>query len=96
VRRRTDLLQRRRGFSIQDASLQESMGPIQDHSREHLVPTDKAIVMARRSLAAAARNLEQGIEPPALDPPRSACAPRRCCWNAREGARVGEDRWSTA
>jgi nitrite reductase/ring-hydroxylating ferredoxin subunit len=56
------------GFSIQDASLQESMGPIQDHSREHLVPTDKAIVMARRSLAAAARNLEQGIEPPALDP----------------------------
>jgi nitrite reductase/ring-hydroxylating ferredoxin subunit len=56
------------GFSIQDASLQESMGPIQDHSREHLVPTDKAIVMARRVLAAAARNLEQGIEPPALDP----------------------------
>ena len=56
------------GFSIQDASLQESMGPIQDHAREHLVPTDKAIVMARRVLAAAARNLEQGIEPPALDP----------------------------
>jgi hypothetical protein len=56
------------GFSIQDASLQESMGPIQDHSREHLVPTDKAIVMARRSLAKAARNLGQGIEPPALDP----------------------------
>ena len=44
------------------------MGPIQDHSREHLVPTDKAIVMTRRSLAKAARNLEQGIEPPALDP----------------------------
>ncbi|HTP62928.1 MAG TPA: aromatic ring-hydroxylating dioxygenase subunit alpha [Burkholderiales bacterium] len=56
------------GFSIQDASLQESMGPIQDHEREHLVPTDKAIVMARRSLAKAARNLAQGIEPPALDP----------------------------
>jgi len=44
------------------------MGPIQDHAREHLVPTDKAIVMTRRSLAKAARNLEQGIEPPALDP----------------------------
>jgi phthalate 4,5-dioxygenase len=56
------------GFSIQDASLQESMGPIQDHSRENLIPTDKAIVMARRSLAAAARKLAQGIEPPALDP----------------------------
>ena len=56
------------GFSNQDASLQESMGPIQDHARENLIATDKAIVMARRALAAAARNLQQGIEPPALDP----------------------------
>jgi phthalate 4,5-dioxygenase len=55
------------GFSIQDASLQESMGPIQDHENEHLIPTDKAISMARRSLVRAARNLAQGIEPPALD-----------------------------
>ena len=55
------------GFSIQDASLQESMGPIQDYSREHLVSTDKPIVMARRKLAEAAHNLEKGIEPPALD-----------------------------
>ncbi len=55
------------GFSIQDASLQESMGPIQDHSKEHLISTDKAIAMARRMLERAARNLEQGIEPPALD-----------------------------
>jgi nitrite reductase/ring-hydroxylating ferredoxin subunit len=55
------------GFSIQDASLQESMGPIQDHANEHLIPTDKAIVMARRVLERAARNLAQGIEPPALD-----------------------------
>jgi nitrite reductase/ring-hydroxylating ferredoxin subunit len=55
------------GFSIQDASLQESMGPIQDHSREHLIPTDKAITMARRLLERSARNLAQGIEPPALE-----------------------------
>ncbi|HUK03760.1 MAG TPA: aromatic ring-hydroxylating dioxygenase subunit alpha [Burkholderiales bacterium] len=55
------------GFSIQDASLQESMGPIQDHSREHLIATDKAIVMARRMLERSARNLAQGIEPPALE-----------------------------
>jgi phenylpropionate dioxygenase-like ring-hydroxylating dioxygenase large terminal subunit len=55
------------GFSIQDASLQESMGPIQDHANEHLIPTDKAISMARRSLVKAARNLAQGLEPPALD-----------------------------
>ena len=55
------------GFSVQDASLQESMGAIQDYEGEHLVSTDKPIAMARRMLAAAARGLEQGIEPPALD-----------------------------
>ena len=56
------------GFSIQDASLQESMGPIQDYSREHLVPTDKAIVTTRRVLVKALRGLDAGVEPPALDP----------------------------
>ena len=55
------------GFSMQDASLQESMGPIQDLLREKLLPTDKAIAMARRMLVEAAENLDKGIEPPALD-----------------------------
>lgn len=55
------------GFSIQDASLQESMGPIQDYSKEHLVATDRAIVMARRMLARSARELEHGTAPPATD-----------------------------
>lgn len=56
------------GFSEQDASLQESMGPIQDRTKELLLPTDKAIVMARRMLQEAALGLEQGLEPPALQP----------------------------
>jgi nitrite reductase/ring-hydroxylating ferredoxin subunit len=55
------------GFSIQDASLQESMGPIQDHSREYLMPTDRAIVLARRKLYESALRLQEGIDPPALD-----------------------------
>ncbi len=55
------------GFSEQDASLQESMGPIQDRTRELLLPTDKAIVMARRMLQEAALGLQNGVEPPALD-----------------------------
>jgi phenylpropionate dioxygenase-like ring-hydroxylating dioxygenase large terminal subunit len=55
------------GFAMQDASLQESMGPIQDHEAERLLPTDKAIVMARRMLHEAVLGLEQGIEPPALN-----------------------------
>ena len=55
------------GFSAQDYSLQESMGPIQNHAAEQLLPTDKAIVMARRMLHEAALGLAQGVEPPALD-----------------------------
>jgi nitrite reductase/ring-hydroxylating ferredoxin subunit len=54
------------GFSIQDASLQESMGPLQDYSREHLIATDLPIVMARRSLYRAAMSLNDGVEPPGL------------------------------
>src|SRR5690606_14926561 len=37
-----------RGVAMQDASLQESMGPIVDRSKERLTTTDIAIVMARR------------------------------------------------
>jgi phthalate 4,5-dioxygenase oxygenase subunit len=55
------------GFAMQDASLQESMGPIQNHEAERLLPTDKAIVMARRMLHESALGLMRGDEPPALD-----------------------------
>jgi hypothetical protein len=56
------------GFSMQDASLQESMGPIQDHEAEHLVPTDKAIVMARRMLTKYATSIDETPELPGLRP----------------------------
>jgi phthalate 4,5-dioxygenase len=55
------------GIAVQDASLQESMGPIQDRENEKLLPTDRAIVMARRMLYDAATALDAGVEPPALD-----------------------------
>jgi len=55
------------GFAMQDASLQESMGAIQDLEREKLLPTDRGIVMARRMLLEAASGLQQGVEPPALN-----------------------------
>ena len=55
------------GISEQDASLQESMGAIQDRTRELLLPTDKAIVMARRMLQEAVAGMEQGRKPPALE-----------------------------
>jgi phenylpropionate dioxygenase-like ring-hydroxylating dioxygenase large terminal subunit len=56
-----------KGIALQDASLQESMGPISDRSRENLVMTDRAIIMARRQLRKAALDLENGKRPPGLD-----------------------------
>ena len=56
-------------IAIQDSSLQESMGPIQDRTRENLTGTDRGIVQARRHLIAAATALaEDGRPPPGNDP----------------------------
>ena len=56
------------GIAMQDASLQESMGPIQDRAREHLVSTDNGIIMARHRLMRAAKALlENDINPPGTD-----------------------------
>ena len=57
------------GIGMQDASLQESMGSIQDRTKEHLVSTDNGIIMARHRLLKAAKALmEKGTAPPATDP----------------------------
>ena len=56
------------GIAMQDASLQESMGPIQDRTRENLCPTDRGIIMARRMLLQAAEAARVGKRIPALDP----------------------------
>jgi hypothetical protein len=56
-------------IAIQDASLQESMGPICDRTNEKLGSTDKGIMMARRKLFAAIKALEEHNElPPGVDP----------------------------
>jgi phthalate 4,5-dioxygenase oxygenase subunit len=57
------------GIGMQDASLQESMGPIADRTRENLSSTDNGIVMARMRLIKAARALvDKGETPPGVDP----------------------------
>jgi hypothetical protein len=57
------------GIGMQDASLQESMGPIADRTRENLSSTDNGIVMARMRLMKAARALaDKGEIPPGVDP----------------------------
>jgi phthalate 4,5-dioxygenase oxygenase subunit len=57
------------GIAVQDASLQESMGPIVDRTKENLVSTDNGIIMARMRLMRAAKALaEKGVTPPGIDP----------------------------
>jgi len=57
------------GIGMQDASLQESMGPIQDRTKENLVSTDNGIIMARHRLIRAAKDLAaKGALPPGRDP----------------------------
>ena len=56
------------GIAMQDASLQESMGPIVDRTKENLVSTDNGIIMARHRLLRAIKNLmEKDVEPPGID-----------------------------
>jgi phthalate 4,5-dioxygenase len=57
------------GISMQDASLQESMGPIVDRAKENLVSTDNGIIMARHRLLRATKALiDKDITPPGVDP----------------------------
>ena len=56
------------GIAMQDASLQESMGPIVDRTKENLVSTDNGIIMARHRLLRAIRNLtDSDVTPPGVD-----------------------------
>ena len=56
------------GIAMQDASLQESMGPIVDRTKENLVSTDNGIIMARHRLLRAAKALvDKSIIPPGVD-----------------------------
>ena len=54
------------GIAMQDASLQESMGPIIDRSKENLVSTDNGIIMARHRLLRALKAMEKGETPPGV------------------------------
>jgi phenylpropionate dioxygenase-like ring-hydroxylating dioxygenase large terminal subunit len=54
-----------RGVSEQDACIQDSQGVIADRTREHLGPTDAAIIRFRRMMLDGARDLGAGTEPTA-------------------------------
>jgi hypothetical protein len=50
-------------FQVQDLCVTEGMGAIQDRTEEHLVSMDRAIVMGRKVLLKAVRDLAEGREP---------------------------------
>jgi phthalate 4,5-dioxygenase oxygenase subunit len=51
------------GVSEQDAMIQDSQGFVADRTREHLGPTDAAIIEFRRLMLRGARELRAGVEP---------------------------------
>jgi hypothetical protein len=53
---------------MQDASIQESMGAIQDRTKEHLCATDRGIVMTRKIMLRAAKAAAEGGPVPATEP----------------------------
>jgi hypothetical protein len=56
------------GIAMQDASIQESMGTIQDRTNEHLCATDAGIVMTRKIMLRAAKAAAEGRPVPATEP----------------------------
>jgi nitrite reductase/ring-hydroxylating ferredoxin subunit len=54
------------GVGMQDAAVQESMGPIVDRAKEHLVGTDKGIIITRNLLLRLAEDNRKGSAPPGL------------------------------
>jgi nitrite reductase/ring-hydroxylating ferredoxin subunit len=56
------------GFGTQDCAIQESMGPIADRSREHLLACDAAIVKIRRFLLQTLKDHAAGKPLPGMDP----------------------------
>jgi phenylpropionate dioxygenase-like ring-hydroxylating dioxygenase large terminal subunit len=55
------------GIGEQDAAVQESMGPIEDRTKENLVGTDNGIIMTRQRLMKAAKAVQAGLQPPGVD-----------------------------
>ena len=81
------------GFAMQDASLQESMGPIVDRTKETLVSTDNGIIMARQRLLRAVKAL---VEDGRRRRPASTLAHQRCARRPSSCRRISRSRTARA
>ena len=80
---------------MQDQAITESIGPIVDHSFEHLAPSDQMITRTRRRLLMAARALrDSGTVPPGVDAPEVYARARsgECVMPGQDWQAVYEDR----
>jgi phthalate 4,5-dioxygenase oxygenase subunit len=75
-----------RGIAEQDSMAQDSQGMIVDRTREHLTPTDIAIVRFRRLMLGGAKALRDGEEP--------AAAQRHQSYRLRSGGALAPSRLS--
>jgi phthalate 4,5-dioxygenase oxygenase subunit len=57
-----------KGLGTQDCAIQESMGPVADRTKEHLLASDAAIVKIRRLLLQMLKDHADGKTLPGLDP----------------------------
>src|SRR5262249_37778706 len=57
------------GIHLQDQAMTESMGPIVDHTLEHLAISDQMISRTRRRIILTARAVAEGIAAPGVDHP---------------------------
>ena len=75
-----------RNIVIQDQAVTESMGPIVDHTKEHLAPSDVMISRTRRRLLTVARAFaKNGTVPPGVDD-------AEVFWKARAGSFYADDK----
>jgi phthalate 4,5-dioxygenase oxygenase subunit len=81
------------GIWAQDRACTEGMGAIMDRKKEYLGPSDVAIIQLRRTLIAAARNLqERGIAPPVVeDAPQRVTLPNRVLSRSLTWAEVSQE-----
>jgi phthalate 4,5-dioxygenase len=58
------------GLEIQDLAIQESMGPVVDRGREHLLPSDRVVVKIREQILKAVQECEAENVPPGIADPQ--------------------------
>jgi hypothetical protein len=67
-----------KGLGTQDCAIQESMGPIADRSKEHLLASDAAIVKIRRLLLQTLKDHAAGKVLPGMRPGSYRVRSARC------------------